>query len=1117
MKNENDITLLDKAKFEEKNYRWEKSAELYDKVAGIFLEKNKLENAAKIYSKLGDICFRTVLASETKEDYLNWVDLAVKAFYQAEKLYDQLNNELLSRECKARGLYTKSYVIASVEQTKQDLKQSIDILLDLNETYTKTDDKRNSVKVSISAIESLMVYLVLSEDPSEMAFYSQLANNLKESAWSILKEVDSIIFRERLLYNGSMLVNFVRWTELTYGDKKQEERYKKFIKRSEETLELLKNCDNYANYGGVHANLGFIYSLYGGLYSEVQKDRVKFVERGFKLMEESLALFRESRDNRGIVTCTYCLDYQAGVFGRYEYLQKRILNDMRVFQKFDKIFDNLYTGFYCFVDFIPITYYNDFASRSFLRADTRKSYAKVGIDYANIALKRLAFGPYIVFAYQYLTLFYSQLIILATEDDPQEEYIQKMMYNAKKTENLAKTYKGGNIRAAGYISLYRAYKTLSDITRNKEEKINNLVLAIEASQNCIKYSIESYRNYLAIQIRLALLHEELGILTNEEKSLKEAREILLRIINDTSEKGYFFYTAACYEYIARLEDRLGNHIVSSECYENAQKAHIKSLEAIEYRLLKERVNEKINYAYAWSLIEKAKVNHKKENHLEARSQYEKACDILKDLPNYNHEGAYFSSWATLEKAEQQSKEEKLDEAIDSYENAKDLFDNASMAIRFFRKNVRRSKDLKKLEKVAKMRINYCSARVNLEKARILTKKGDHIEAAERFASAATQFKSICTLFKIKCERKELEAVYYLCKAWENMELAEQTEDPIKYSNSAKLFIKASDLFIESKLKFLALGNSHFCLALELGCNFDKSNELKVKAELYPKIKSILRNAADSYEKGGFESESDWVLATSTYFDAAWHLIQADYELRIDKKKELLNVGINYLKASGQLFGKAGYKNKEKEAFERVKRIKKEEKILISALNTITEPSISRSIEGIIAPSCPIETSQSPRIGEIQQYSEEVSTFMEKDSMKAKIPENIKLFISYATTDSNYFQVSKIASLLEENPEIEKVLYWEEDLHDDIYDYMNKNLAKCDAFLLFCSENANQSEPVQMEWKSALKIKKKIIPIFIKESDIPPLISTKLGVQFNKDDIGKSAEQIYQLVLRKLEI
>ena len=114
------------------------------------------------------------------------------------------------------------------------------------------------------------------------------------------------------------------------------------------------------------------------------------------------------------------------------------------------------------------------------------------------------------------------------------------------------------------------------------------------------------------------------------------------------------------------------------------------------------------------------------------------------------------------------------------------------------------------------------------------------------------------------------------------------EDPEKFEEAANLFAKASDYFTESKLKFLAQGNSNFCLALEEGCKFEQSNDMKVKKSLYPNVKSILRKAADLYEKGGFKNGSDWALATSTYFDAAWYLILADNELDVNKKQEFLN-------------------------------------------------------------------------------------------------------------------------------------------------------------------------------------------------------------------------------------
>ncbi|MFX1588789.1 MAG: toll/interleukin-1 receptor domain-containing protein, partial [Promethearchaeota archaeon] len=128
-----------------------------------------------------------------------------------------------------------------------------------------------------------------------------------------------------------------------------------------------------------------------------------------------------------------------------------------------------------------------------------------------------------------------------------------------------------------------------------------------------------------------------------------------------------------------------------------------------------------------------------------------------------------------------------------------------------------------------------------------------------------------------------------------------------------------------------------------------------------------------------------------------------------------------------------------------------------------------------------------------------------------------IFISYATKDSDLFQIPLITDILVQYPEIDDILYWESDMHDDIYEYMDDNLKLCSVFLLFCTQNSFYSEPVKMEWRSALKLDKKIIPIFINPNDIPPLLTTKLGVQFNESEVYDSIEAIYQMLLKKLEI
>jgi len=257
-------------------------------------------------------------------------------------------------------------------------------------------------------------------------------------------------------------------------------------------------------------------------------------------------------------------------------------------------------------------------------------------------------------------------------------------------------------------------------------------------------------------------------------------------------------------------------------------------------------------------------------------------------------------------------------------------------------------------------IDYSAIWEKIEVAKQLEKQGDHMAAAEKFADAASQFKNFCADILNLEENNEMNAIYYLCKAWESMELAEETRDPSKYAESFDLFNKASEFFTDAKHKSLALGNAAFCRALELGSKFDQSSDKNKKAEYYPEIKMMLRNATNSYRRGNFESEADWALATSTYFDATWYIITADEELNLDEKKRLLDIGSKMLESAAELYGNAGYKDKELEVKDHLGQVQKEEKIIMSALNTISEPEISKETLSLLKTPISLKTGESSK-------------------------------------------------------------------------------------------------------------------------------------------------------------
>ncbi|MFX1355906.1 MAG: TIR domain-containing protein [Promethearchaeota archaeon] len=127
---------------------------------------------------------------------------------------------------------------------------------------------------------------------------------------------------------------------------------------------------------------------------------------------------------------------------------------------------------------------------------------------------------------------------------------------------------------------------------------------------------------------------------------------------------------------------------------------------------------------------------------------------------------------------------------------------------------------------------------------------------------------------------------------------------------------------------------------------------------------------------------------------------------------------------------------------------------------------------------------------------------------------ILIFVSYATKDVDFFRIRSIAEQLTDFEGIDDVLYWQEDMHDNIFKFMNDNLGKCDVVLLFCSKNSLNSIPVEKEWTAADSLGKPIIPIFTKAEDIPPLLSSRLGLEFNSSNLQKTIQNLYDLIIKK---
>ncbi|MFX1314164.1 MAG: TIR domain-containing protein [Promethearchaeota archaeon] len=125
-----------------------------------------------------------------------------------------------------------------------------------------------------------------------------------------------------------------------------------------------------------------------------------------------------------------------------------------------------------------------------------------------------------------------------------------------------------------------------------------------------------------------------------------------------------------------------------------------------------------------------------------------------------------------------------------------------------------------------------------------------------------------------------------------------------------------------------------------------------------------------------------------------------------------------------------------------------------------------------------------------------------------------IFVSYATKDAELFKIQEIAKGLTIYNEIEEVLYYEAESYDNFVKYMNDNLGRCDVVLLFCSPNALESGAVEKEWTAADAMNKPIIPVFIKADHIPPLLKSRLGVEFDTFNLPKSIQEIHRIIMKR---
>ncbi len=158
-------------------------------------------------------------------------------------------------------------------------------------------------------------------------------------------------------------------------------------------------------------------------------------------------------------------------------------------------------------------------------------------------------------------------------------------------------------------------------------------------------------------------------------------------------------------------------------------------------------------------------------------------------------------------------------------------------------------------------------------------------------------------------------------------------------------------------------------------------------------------------------------------------------------------------------------------------------------------------------------------GIVEDFSPKYTKIIESDETVIKPilqEKGIIIFMSYSTKEETKYGIKKIAEKLMSYKDIQNALYWQEDADDNIYEYMDESLGKCDVFVLFCSPDALKSDPIKKEWTAADSMNKPIIPVFVKEEHIPPLLSSRRGLEFDMFNLLKFIDELHDLIIKKVK-
>lgn len=952
MYSDRDLEVLGtKAKKQEEKCDWINAINFYRRR---LLLMNDLQQAGEVLDKIGFCYRRAAMQCQTRREFKTSMRLAMKAYKEAKECYQK------AKSCKRLGKinhfeamasYVNHWLVKEASKKREILDNCWKLEKKALKIYKRAKDYANYGKICNELLTCLLARFEIEQDWSNRMEIITEGLDYGEKAIAIFRELGNNYELSRAYYlTGFMYFWIAHYSQL----EKRKALGKKSFTYLTKALELSEKIKD--RYLTAISNLGVAYNLFW-----IMGDLKLAVEKVKTSLQEGLKI----KDNLIIGEALYWLaDLTYWMWWTEENPDKK-----------REIYDNT-------LEYAneALTYLDRIPSYAFM-SQTRLPYieslssmAREAVLYhmeKHVLLKKAIEAGREAVKYADCSGNPESISFISLALSKALYVFSSMVANAKKKQSLLKEalkYARKNLETAerafpfwfwyrGVCHNYRASITaeLAKIEPDDKKKRELLENAVQNMERCIKFCTEWTESYPQAKFfaPLGRYHEQYGKIldqlyqvTGESKNLLKMIKVFEGAVEIYNKIDMPSRLAESHWQMAKVYDQLGEYLESAKNFELASKNF--EYMAVNFPQLKDFFSGYASYMNAWTELEKARYTHENENFALSAKHYGRCSQHLRTAKKWSYLTLYYFAWSLLERGENLSKQDKPQDATEAFKEAGAFFEESMKILRQKVKELASTEErdeARKLVTMARLRGKYCIGRVLMEKAKVFNSKGDRPLSAKSYASARKIFEELIPDLERKRVRRELEFAACLCQAWEKMEQAENREDPALYNEAANLFMKARKISQRRGAGLIAMGNSCFCKALELGIRFKITSNMK----FYAKAKLQLENAAGYYNKAGFEKAAFWVKATKRLFDAYVYMRKAETEADPWKRTKFYGVAEKCLKLSANLFGKTGHLSRQEDILQILERVEDERQLAISLGEVLKAPSIISGTAGISMP------------------------------------------------------------------------------------------------------------------------------------------------------------------------